>query len=327
VRDRIQAKVNGSNDGSTVLVATDQTFPALIDRMSALQAQLNALLLQYTDKHPDVVATRREIMLLSEQYGLSSNLGEVAAPFSRLPGQVPPSSAIDSAMGQPAAGQPGATPVSQKQPSGLQMQLLQANFAVLDADRKVTAAQAALRQIEVFSATAPEAEATLEQLNRDYALLKENHDQLLRRRESARITNAAGMSSSGDQFRIIQSPNIPKGPSGPDRSTFLLLGALLSVGAGGALAYALGLLRGTFVSAAEAEAALGLPVIARLTNRHGVFSRVSQSADALILLGGVAAIFIAAYVLSSATGLLVPIRAEIYHLLETDFGQLLSSVL
>jgi hypothetical protein len=294
--------------------------------MSALQAQLNALLLQYTDKHPDVIATRREIMLLSEQYGLSSNLGDVTQPFSRLPGQVPPSSAIDSAMGQPAANQPGATPVAQKQPSGLQMQLLQANFAVLDADRKVTAAEAALRQIEAYSATAPEAEATLEQLNRDYALLKENHDQLLRRRESARITNAAGMSSSADQFRIIQSPNIPKAPSGPDRSTFLLLGALLSVGAGGALAYALGLLRGTFVSAAEAEAALGLPVIARLTNRHGMFSRVSQSADALILLGGIVAIFVAAYVLSNATGLLVPIRAEIYHLLETDFGQMFSSL-
>jgi hypothetical protein len=229
-------------------------------------------------------------------------------------------------MGQPAANQPGATPVAQKQPSGLQMQLLQANFAVLDADRKVTAAEAALRQIEAYSATAPEAEATLEQLNRDYALLKENHDQLLRRRESARITNAAGMSSSADQFRIIQSPNIPKAPSGPDRSTFLLLGALLSVGAGGALAYALGLLRGTFVSAAEAEAALGLPVIARLTNRHGMFSRVSQSADALILLGGIVAIFVAAYVLSNATGLLVPIRAEIYHLLETDFGQMFSSL-
>ncbi len=326
VRDRIQAKVNGAG-GSAVLVATDQTFPALIDRMSALQGQLNALLLQYTDKHPDVVATRREIMLLSEQYGLSSNLGEVAAPFGRIPGQVSPASAIDSAVGQPVAGQSAATPVSQSQPSGLQMQLLQANFAVLDAERKVTAAQASLRQIEVYSATAPEAEATLEQLNRDYALLKENHDQLLRRRESARITNAAGMSSSADQFRIIQSPNIPKAPSGPDRSTFLLLGALLSVGAGGALAYALGLLRGTFVSAAEAEAALGLPVIARLTNRHGMFSRVSQSADALILLGGVVAIFIAAYVLSSATGLLVPIRAEIYHLLETDFGHLLSSLI
>jgi hypothetical protein len=67
-------------------------------------------------------------------------------------------------------------------------------------------------------------------------------------------------------------------------------------------------------------------VIAKLANRHGVFSRVSQSADALTLLAGVAAIFLAAYVLSSATGLLIPVRAEIYRVLETDIGNLLSGL-
>ncbi len=356
-RDRVKVQLDNANrpgagNAPSTLIATDQTFPLLIDRMGALQTQLNQLLLQYTDKHPDVIATRREIALLSEQYGLSDNIASAAQPFTVLPGQVPPAQAVNSAVGAPtgpALGSPSnltgaplaqptstsyappyATPVAAaaRAPvanpvSGAKMQLLQANFAVMDAERKVSAAEAALKVTEQMSATAPAAETGLEQMNRDYAVLKENYEQLLRRRESARMRTAADLSAGTEQFRIIVAPSIPDEPTGPDRRAFLLLGALFAVVIGGGLAYALGLLRGTFVSAAEAEAALGLPVIARLTNRRGVFSRVSQSADAMILTAGVAGIFLAAYVLSAATDLLAPLRTEIYRLIETDITPLI----
>lgn len=354
-RDRVKTQIENANrpgERPTVLIATDQTFPALIDRMGALQTQLNQLLLQYTDKHPDVIATRREISLLSEQYGLSDNIASAAQPFTVLPGQVPPAQAVNSALGVPTApalaspsnltGAPLAQPTSTSYAppyatpaaavarapvtnpvSGAKMQLLQANFAVMDADRKVSAAEAALKVTAQLSSTAPAAETGLEQMNRDHLVLRENFEQLLRRRESARMRTAADLSTGTEQFRIIVAPSIPEEPSGPDRRTFLLLGSLFAVAIGGGLAYALGLLRGTFVSVAEAEAALGLPVIARLTNRHGVFSRVSQSADAMVLTAGVAGIFLAAYVLSAATDLMAPARTEIYRFIESDIAPLI----
>jgi uncharacterized protein involved in exopolysaccharide biosynthesis len=353
-RDRIKAQIEasakpGADKTPPILMATDATFPALIDRMGALQTQLNQLLLTYTDRHPDVVATRREMALLSEQYGLSDNIASAAQPFTVLPGQVPPQAAVNSAVGAPTgpslaptriAGQPPATqaPVSYGPPSygtpaaaatpasnplsGAKMQLLQANFAVLDADRKVQAAEAALKVVEQMSSSAPAAETGLEQLNRDHLVLKENFEQLLRRRESARMRNAADISAGAEQFRIIVAPSIPDEPAGPDRRAFLMLGSLFAVAVGGGLAYALGLLRGTFVSAAEAEAALGLPVIARLTSRHGVLSRFSQSADAMVLLASVVGLFVAAYVLSAATDLLTPLRTEIYHFLDANVAPL-----
>jgi len=348
-RDRIREQLSGRTQSSgttqSVLIATDQTFPALIDRMGALQTQLNQLLLQYTDKHPDVIATRREISLLSEQYGLSENIASAAKPFTALPGQVPPGNAVNSAFGQngalnvagpsnlaPAGAMPASLPSSGgKQLASLssaQTQLLQVTFAVMDANRKVESAQAALKVIEAYSSSAPTAETELEQLTRDRTLLKENYEQLLRRRESARIMNAADVSSGTDQFRIIQSPSLPASPTGPDRKTFLLLGSLLSVAAGAALAYALGLIRGTFVSATEAESVLGLPVIAQLTNRKGVLMQVSRSFDAMMLLAGVAGVFIAAYVLSSLSSqFLSPVRTEIYRFLESDLSHLISRIL
>ncbi len=334
-RDKIQAQIDSGSKGTPVFA--DGALPAVVDRLNALQAQLNTLLLQYTERHPDVIATRREIALLSEQYGLGDTVASVAQPLTVLPGQVPPESAVNSAVGAPQPGDlpkgpaaGGPTPIAQPAAapataavSGAKMRLLQANFAVAEAERRIAAAQAELAVIEQMMRTAPAAETTLEQLNRDHAVLKENFEQLIRRRESARMRTAADVAAGAEQFRIVVAPSVPDEPAGPDRRTFLLLGTMFAVAAGAGLAYALGLLRGTFVSASEAEEALGLPVIARLTDRHGVLSRVSASADTMVLLGAVAALFVGAYVLSATTELLTPVRTEIYRLIEVTIGQLL----
>jgi uncharacterized protein involved in exopolysaccharide biosynthesis len=333
-RDKIQAQIASGSKGAPVFA--DGALPAVVDRLNALQAQLNTLLLQYTDRHPDVIATRREIALLSEQYGLGDTVASVAQPLTVLPGQVPPESAVNSAVGAPQPGDiakgPASGPTPIVQPvsapataavSGGKMRLLQANFAVAEAERRIAAAQAELAVIEQMMGTAPAAETTLEQLNRDHAVLKENFEQLIRRRESARMRTAADVAAGAEQFRIVVAPSVPDEPAGPDRPTFLLLGTMFAVAAGAGLAYALGLLRGTFVSAAEAEEALGLPVIARLTDRHGVLSRVGASADTMVLLGAIMALFVGTYALSAATELLTPLRTEIYRLIEVTLGQLL----
>ena len=340
-RDRVKARIEAQQGGTALpaLLPTDQTFPAAVDRLGALQAQLNQLLLQYTDNHPDVVATRREIVLLTEQYGLSESLGKVTKPFTALPGQIPVAPAIGAAAGQ--VGQQSAATVQamtsqdgrfqtaavSAEPTAIRMQFMQASFAVMDAERKVLAAKEAVRVIDQQSATAPGAEATLDQMTRDFTILKENYDQLIRRRESARMTQAADLSSGTEQFRIIQAPSIASEPSSPDRKMLLLLGAFLAISTGAGMAYGLGLVRGTFVTAAEAELALGLPVIARLTNTQGVLSRVSATADAVTLLAATLGIFVAAYVLSSATGFLSPFRTEIYRLIETNISPLIGHLL
>lgn len=329
LRNQIQTKIassRASGHAGAVLGATDPTFPTALARLQALQNQLSVQLLVYTDKHPDVQATRRDIGLLTQQYGL--DVGEAATkPFVALPGQVTPDVAATNAVTQATAAVSataggGAQQVSNsRQMTGVQMQLLQANFGVMDSERKVTDAEAALQAIEKYSSTAPAAEIGLEQLTRDYALLKENYEQLIRRRESARITQAAGVSSGAEKFRILEAPSLPRSPTGPDRRFFLLLGALLAVSGGAGFAYSIGLMKGTFVSAAEAEQALGLPVIAQITNSQGVLTRVSRYADAAVLSAGVAAIFIAALILSATAGFLVPLRSAIYGFLEGDLGQ------
>lgn len=333
-RDRLKTQIEAAKkpgaDATAALYATDQTFPAAIDRLTALQAQLSQLLLVFTDQHPDVIATKREIRLLTQQYGLGEDMGAaVAQPFTALPGQVPPSSAIDAAAGAPtqtapAAVGPAATPVAApaRDPGGVQMQLIRANFAVMDAERRVRDAMAAVQAIEAEATLAPAAEQTLESMNREYAIVKENYEQLIRRRESAKITAAADISSGVEQFRVIEAATLPTAPASPDRPTFLILGALMAVVTGSALAYGLGLMRGAFVSAAEAEQTLGLPVIATLADQRGIVSRVSGAVDTMMLAGSIVGIFFAAYVISATAGWFAPLRDEIYRLFGVDLGQL-----
>jgi uncharacterized protein involved in exopolysaccharide biosynthesis len=333
-RDRLKTQIEAAKkpgaDATAALYATDQTFPAAIDRLTALQAQLSQLLLVFTDQHPDVIATKREIRLLTQQYGLGEDMGAaVAQPFTALPGQVPPSSAVNAAAGAPtqttpAAVGPAATPVAApaRDPGGVQMQLIRANFAVMDAERRVRDAMAAVQAIEAEATLAPVAEQTLESMNREYAIVKENYEQLIRRRESAKITAAADISSGVEQFRVIEAATLPTAPASPDRPTFLILGALLAVVTGGALAYGLGLMRGAFVSAAEAEQTLGLPVIATLADQRGIVSRVSGAVDTMMLAGSIVGIFFAAYVISATAGWFAPLRDEIYRLFGVDLGQL-----
>jgi len=202
------------------------------------------------------------------------------------------------------------------------MQLLRANFAAMDADRRVRDAMAAVQAIEAEATLAPVAEQTLEGLNREYAIVKENYEQLIRRRESAKITAAADISSGVDQFRVIEAATLPIAPTSPDRPTFLILGALLAVVTGGAMAYGLGLMRGAFVSAGEAEQTLGLPVIATLADQRGIVSRVSGAVDTMMLAGSIVGIFFAAYVISATAGWFAPLRDEIYRLFGVDLGQL-----
>lgn len=330
-RDRLVAAQSGGAGGSAAVVAADPSFPAALARLQALQTELNTLLLTYTDEHPDVQATRREIAALTQQYGLGESMGaEVARPMTNLPGQVTPqpaaATAVNEATQVAAASNDPVRLASNSSPSTSQMRLLQANFNLLDAERQVAAAEAALRALQQYSGSAPVAETTIEQLNRDYAVVKENYEQLIRRRESARMTQAVGLSSGTDQFRILEAPSVASSPWGPDRRFFMLLGAMLAVTAGAGFAYSIGLLRGTFVSAAEAERALGLPVIAQLTGSKGILSRVSKVADGVVLLGIIGAIFLAALVLSAADGLLVPMRAAIYEFLESGAGQVIGNL-
>lgn len=213
------------------------SIPVIDGRIDAQRKSLDALLLRYTDEHPDVVSTRRLIDVLEK---------EKQAEVERM---------AVSGMGQ--FGSVDANPVYQ------QMKLAHA-----DAEARVASLQARVAEYEGRLASLreraelmPKLEAERAQLNRDYAVQKSNYDQLVTRRESAAIGAELSAQSGMADFRVIDPPSLANKPSAPDRVLLFPLAGAAALGAGVALTFLLAQLRPAFVDGRTLRAVTGLPIL------------------------------------------------------------------
>jgi polysaccharide chain length determinant protein (PEP-CTERM system associated) len=211
-----------------------------IDRRIQLnEVKLDELLLRFTEKHPDVVSLRRAI-------------GDLKAQRKALIAE-----AQKAAAGAAGGADAGGNPVHQ------QMQI-----AVSHAEAEVAARQAVvneyrerIKQLEGAVDRVLKVEGEQAQLNRDYQVLKKNHDELVGRLEAARLARKADTRSETVRFRVIDPPRVPSKPSAPNRlllsSGVLLAGLLL----GAAVAFLFGQLRPTFDERKLLNEVTGLPVL------------------------------------------------------------------
>jgi polysaccharide chain length determinant protein (PEP-CTERM system associated) len=212
-----------------------------IDRRIELnEARLDELLLRYTEKHPDVTNLRRTIAELKAER-------KTLIAKARQGGADPESPAYDV----------NSNPVYQ-----------QMRIALSRAEAEVGAKQAVVNEYKERIGDLHKAvdrvlqtETEQSQLNRDYQILKRNHDQLVSRLEAARLARKADTRSESVRFRVIDPPRVPAKPSGPNRlllSSGVLLGGLLL---GAAVAFLFGQLRPTFDERKRLNEVTGLPVL------------------------------------------------------------------
>lgn len=211
-----------------------------IDRRIQLnEVKLDELLLRYTEKHPDVVSLRRAIADLKAQRKALIAEAQKAGPAA--------------GTGFEASG----NPVHQ------QMQI-----AISHAEAEVAARQAVVNEYRVRVKDLEGAvdrvlkvENEYGQLNRDYQILKRNHDELVGRLEAARLARKADTRAETVRFRVVDPPRVPAKPSAPNR--LLLSSAVLLVGllVGSAVAFLFGQLRPTFDERKLLNEVTGLPVL------------------------------------------------------------------
>jgi hypothetical protein len=129
---------------------------------------------------------------------------------------------------------------------------------------QVTRTETLRDKIERFQAAVDEVmqvETEQKQLNRDYGILKDNHQSLLSRLEQARLTREVDTSVDTVKFRTLDPPQVPQKPSGPDRiamSSSVFGGALVS---GLAIAFLLAQLRPVFFDRRQLSEVTGVPVL------------------------------------------------------------------
>lgn len=206
----------------------------LDSRISALNKNLDALRLQYTDQHPDVISTVRLVAQLTEKRRLERQ---------------------QQATGGDAAQQ--YAPLFQQ----MKVALAEAEARVAALRARVDALRERQARLQEQRNAVPELESQLGQLTRDYQVNKDNYEKLIARREAAKLSGELTSTTEMMSFKIIDPPTMPQRPIGPNRALYysmVLLGGLLG---GSAAAFGLAELRPTFLSAAELRAATGLRVL------------------------------------------------------------------
>ena len=167
-----------------------------------------------------------------------------------------------------------------------------------DAEANVASLRARVAELEnrynQISSTArlkPEIEEELAQLNRDYQVQKTNFDQLLTRRESAKMTGELDESAGVADFRVIDPPRVSPKPVAPDR--LKLLGAVfaLSLAAGGAVSFMLSQVLPTFTTSRALQIIGQRLVLGSVTFRPTPAQRLRQRRKNYMFFAGMTGFF------------------------------------
>jgi polysaccharide chain length determinant protein (PEP-CTERM system associated) len=190
--------------------------PERVQRIAALEKQLDALRLRYTDEHPDVVATLR---LIEEIRAQKSPAG-------------------DAPVTQDAAG-------SSAFAEQMAVALAEAEARVAALETRVAAYAAKYKAMAEAVDRIPQVEREYAALLRDQAVLKSNYDNLIATREKASISQEVEDKTTAVEFRIIDPPTVPIDPAAPNRLLLSSVALLLGMGAGIGVAFLLSQLRPT----------------------------------------------------------------------------------
>ena len=168
-------------------------------RVQAVEQELAAAQMVYTDKHPEVIRLREE---------LAAAKAAAAAERNR-----PPDDRLDYLKNDPTYRQL----LADQEMGRLRVRELQRA-------EKQARGQIALYQSRVEST--PMVEQQLASLQREYDLQKQQYSDLVAKRESARMAQALERRQVVEQFQVFSPATWPDAPFRPDRLK-ILLGALL----------------------------------------------------------------------------------------------------
>jgi polysaccharide chain length determinant protein (PEP-CTERM system associated) len=240
-RDEIQRQITGEEPtfglAQSNRVTGGLNHP-LDGRIAELESRIDEMLLKYTERHPDIMAMKETLSRLERQ-----RKKEIEETKARLP-----KGASIAPLEQ--------NPVYQQ----LRISLAQSEAEVAAITARAERMQKEVTELEESVDTIPRIEAEMVRLNRDYDINKRNYDQLLTRRESAKLSQSAGQTADDLKFQVLEPPTMPRGATGPNRGLFNVLVLVGGLVVGLAFAFFMAQIKPTFDSTRLLSSATGLPV-------------------------------------------------------------------
>lgn len=211
-------------------------------QIRSLEQQVSdALARGYTEQHPDVLSSRRQIENLKSQQ-VAERKAAAAQPKSAK---------------QEIAGPTQANPVY----VDLRSRLFDKDAEIAALTSRRAAISREIDEQQSKAETSPELQAERSKLNRDYEVIQRKYQELLGSREQTLVAQKVETTTDKVQFRIVDPPEVPLKPVAPDRPLLLsgvtLAGLLLGIGIAAAMSH----VHTTFITVGNLKSLTSLPVL------------------------------------------------------------------
>lgn len=244
----------GALNVNGVQVAGGQGSPLL--RLAQAKQNLVELQSRYTDDYPDVVAAKGLIKTLENELA--------NAPKEGVEG--------------------GSATIPNPVYVALQAKLSDAETEVAFQRHNIAEAQQELEKAKDATATAIQVETKYADLDRDYDIIHKNYQDLLARREAARLSQAVDDRQQTIAFRVVEPPMKEVFPVAPNRQLLNSVVLLVGLASGVVVAIGLSLLAGRFVSSDQLAAEFDYPIIG-VVGRMKTFGDTIRAARAALMIG------------------------------------------
>jgi polysaccharide chain length determinant protein (PEP-CTERM system associated) len=164
--------------------------------LQQLQAQEADLTSRYTDDYPDVVSVRRKIKELREQ------MAKAPAPVAAAPAPTP-------------------KPVDSLGALQLRTQLRSIDQEIAMKKRDQASIQSQLHIYQERVSSSPQIEEEYKSITRDNQTAQAFYDDLLNKIQTAKMAVDLEKRQQGEQFRVMDEPNLPESPSSPKRAVYV----------------------------------------------------------------------------------------------------------
>jgi polysaccharide chain length determinant protein (PEP-CTERM system associated) len=175
--------------------------------LQQLQTQLADLKARYTDDYPDVVSTQRKVSELERKIAQAPTTA--AAPASSAP-----------------------KPTDSLNVQQMRAQLRAMELGIAQKKRDQAEIQGQLRTYQDRIASSPAVEAEYKSITRENQTAQAFYDDLLNKLNQSKMATDLERRQQGEQFRVMDEPNLPESPSSPKRSVFVMGGLLIGLGLG-----------------------------------------------------------------------------------------------
>ena len=235
------------------------------------EQKLAQMLLQYTDKYPDVIALRetiKELKTREKTQMAAAQHGDVSAA---------------SALGLTA------NPVYQR----LEEKYNAQQVTIASLEQQIADQRHRILRLKGQMRVAPQVQAQYADLMRNYTVTKKQYNALLARLDSTRLGQQAA-STGTVKFQVIDPPMAQYTPVAPKRPRLIIVALFGALAAGIGVAYLLHLLQPVFVSTRQLGAVTGLTVLGavsmawadmRRAERHRSMVLYACGTVGLVLLG------------------------------------------